>query len=204
MDSKYIYCTKCGHKNLREQKFCTHCGASLVHVQSEHSNKNFQHQSISKSASLKRFGPLGVILAVIAIIALSTFGYRQYQKHQRSEIRSYVYTEFKRSDYRVKINQKQKSVKVIPDSTSEVYNIMEIALSDADGEEADNYETSVKYISRKIEENIGNDWTVSYLNPTNSKRSFWIYKDGKCKYRLQDHVIPYYSNEDYGDDDFDY
>ena len=81
---------------------------------------------------------------------------------------------------------------------------MEIALSDADGEEADNYETSVKYISRKIEENIGNDWTVSYLNPTNSKRSFWIYKDGKCKYRLQDHVIPYYSNEDYGDDDFDY
>ena len=59
MDSKYIYCTKCGHKNLREQKFCTHCGASLVHVQSEHSNKNFQHQSISKSASLKRFWSFG-------------------------------------------------------------------------------------------------------------------------------------------------
>lgn len=60
-------------------------------------------------------------------------------------------------------------------------------------------EDSVVNISKKIQDNIGDDWVIEVTNPFNSDRVFWRVKNGKVKYRIQDHLDYYYDYYYYDD-----
>lgn len=127
--------------------------------------------------------------------------YRQEQKQQRADIRSAVYDELSKSEFKVKIDQDEQEVEIVPYGDGAQYALRIIGNLAADSEAADEMDDSVKAISKKIDKKVGDGWTVGLQNPDNSKRYFWIYKDGKCKYRLQDHAVSYDDYDDYGYED---
>lgn len=211
MEKDYIFCTKCGHKNPRHNKFCVKCGARLVsgagpaQVTLNTVNQNSANSQINQNpANNKIFNRnnswMWIILGFLLIIFVSA-GYKAYQKQQRENIRSCVYDEFSKSYFKVKIDQEDKFVNLVPYGDQARVTLRIVANLDADGESADEIDDSVKAVSKKIEKKEGDGWTVGLQNPDNSKRYFWIYKDGKCKYRMQDHAVSYDDYGDYGYED---
>ena len=214
MSKGYIFCTKCGAKNSADSKFCVKCGSKLVNnlTGNNESNKLQGNDTLQFNSDLvhpKQGGSrnksiLWWVLAIAIVIVIGIAGYQNHLKQQRADIRSYVYDELNKDDFKVKIDQNDRSITVVPESSEIRYALRYIALEDADGDDADDMDDSVKNISKKVYENEGKGWTVSLQNPDNSKRFFWIYKDGKAKYRMQDHAVSYDSYGDYGDEyDFD-
>lgn len=194
--------------------FCAKCGSKLVNnlTGNNESNKLQGNDTLQFNSDLvhpKQGGSrnksiLWWVLAIAIVIVIGIAGYQNHLKQQRADIRSYVYDELNKDDFKVKIDQNDRSITVVPESSEIRYALRYIALEDADGDDADDMDDSVKNISKKVYENEGKGWTVSLQNPDNSKRFFWIYKDGKAKYRMQDHAVSYDSYGDYGDDyDFD-
>lgn len=211
MDKEYIFCTKCGSKNPLQNKFCVKCGTRLAHASNfegkANTQKQFNSELINNNGSTSQNHNntwIWAVVSVVIVIILGVIGYQKHQERQRSDIRSYVYDELSKSEFKVKIDQDEQSVVIVPYSTDAKYAMRYIANVDADGEDADDMDDSIEEISKKIEDNEGDGWTVSLQNPDNDKRFFWIYKDGKAKYRLQDHTVSYDSMDDYGDEyDFD-
>lgn len=211
MSKDYVFCTKCGARNSRKSKFCVQCGARLVtnpamndQPKSNAAGEPQFNSSLGQSQSTSDQSWMWGLLTVLVIIVLSIVGYQNYQKQQRADIRSYVYNELSKSEFKVKINQDNQSVVIVPESSEAQYLMRYIANFEADSDDADDMDGSIKAISQKIDKEEGDGWTVSLQNPDNSKRFFWIYKDGKAKYRLQDHAVSYDDYDDYGDDyDFD-
>lgn len=207
MDDDYIFCTQCGTKNPKKNKFCVKCGTKLVQSSKvdykvNGQSEQFNSRLIDNGANNQNrdHAWLWLILGGLIILVLGFTWYQHHQEQERADIRSYVYNEFEKSAYKVKIDQDDKIVTIIPDSDSEKASIIYIMTEDADGDEADEYDEAVTSISEKIKNKIGDGWTVYYQNPMNSKRYLWIYKDGKCKYRIQDHTVSYDDDSDYGDE----
>lgn len=207
MNKDYIFCTKCGHKNPRSSKFCIKCGARLVsgsNPQPAAMPINRPQVTRPSPAPAKFFrkdnGWLWTIIILVVIFCGSAI-YRQEQKQQRADIRSAVYDELSKSEFKVKIDQDEQEVEIVPYGDGAQYALRIIGNLAADSEAADEMDDSVKAISKKIDKKVGDGWTVGLQNPDNSKRYFWIYKDGKCKYRLQDHAVSYDDYDDYGYED---
>lgn len=204
MAKDYVFCTKCGTKNPRSHKFCVKCGTRLTTgtsnaaSASQTSSQSIQ-RPVSSSSSNKTPTFVWWIIGFVALIMVGGAGYRQYQKFERQHIRSYVYDELSKSDYNVKIDQDDQVVTIVPKSSSVKTALIYIATMYADGQAADDLDDSVKTISKKIDDKEGDGWTVALQNPENSKRFFWIYQDGKAKYRMQDHAVSYYDSDDSDD-----
>lgn len=223
MSKDYIYCSHCGTKNPRNHKFCVKCGAKLYQSAGQADNrpqpsqgqpKQFNDQLLnpSKAAAIDNENKLNkrlvwILLAVLTCLVIGLGGYKAYERYERNTIYEIVDHEFSKSDYRAKIDQDDHEVLIVPKSDEEKTAVMMIATMYADGDAADSLDDSVKNVSKKIDDELGGGWVVAYQNPANKKRFFWIYKDGKCKYRMQDHVTYYGDSDDdddYGDDyDFD-
>lgn len=208
MNKDYVFCTKCGHKNPRSNKFCVKCGARLVtgaepsNLKLHPVNRPVSIQSTSSRLFNKNNSWIWIILGLLLIIFASA-GYKAYQKQQRNNIRSYVYDKFNKDDFKVKIDQDDQEVAIVPKGDEAKVALRIVANLDADGDAADEIDDSVKAVSKKIDDEEGDGWTVALQNPDNSKRFFWIYKDGKCKYRMQDHAVSYDDYDDYGYEDED-
>lgn len=220
MNDQYVFCTKCGAKNPKGNRFCMKCGASLVSATALHDDSAYRQNIAASEQSMgsnndgyaptifqsKNFW-IWLVIGLFVIAVIGSAAYSQYQKRQREDIRSCVYSELNRDDFRVKIDQGNQEVHIIPESDESKTIMRYIADLDADGEGADEIDDSIQAISKKIDDKVGSDWTVALQNPDSSKRYFWIYKNGKCKYRIQDHAVRYDDDDDYdyyGDDyDFD-
>lgn len=201
MDKDYIYCAQCGTKNSRQNKYCVKCGARLATSQQFYNprpqgSSAQSDQQISNASSTTN--KLWWVLFGIAIfVILGVAAYNNYEKEQRSEIRTCVYDDFNRDEVSVDIDQGDKKVLIVPTGDSAKELMRYIGVDDADSEEADEIDDMVYSSSKRIKKKVGEGWTVAMQNPDNPKRFFWIYKDGHLKYRIQDHV------SDYDGDDYD-
>lgn len=206
MAKDYVFCTKCGTKNPRSHKFCVKCGARLITgtsnpaAASTVSTQPLQRPVASSSNKTPKF--VWWIIGFVVLIIIGGIGnaaYRHYQQVQRQHIRSYVYEKFGKNGYRVKIDQDDQIVTIVPKDDVTQKALMDIATMYAKGQDAAFLDANVKAVSQKIDDKEGDGWTVALQNPENSKRFFWIYQDGKAKYRMQDHAVSYYDSDDSDD-----
>lgn len=78
-----MFCTKCGAKNSKDDKFCYKCGSEMKTVKQEKEDKlpkSFHDNVQNKTSLLKNKKWLYGIIAV-AVLLLGFGGYKWYEKH---------------------------------------------------------------------------------------------------------------------------
>ena len=193
MSDKYIYCFKCGTKNKITDNFCEKCGTPLNGNKKPPINTKTEHDK-SSSENITKY----IILGIILLVFFGFIGNWLYQQHlakERSDIKSIVFKELNSDYFTVQVDTDEQIVTIKPTNYE-----AKVIIGDGDDLDVDDtMEDSVVNISKKIQDNIGDDWVIEVTNPFNSDRVFWKVKNGKVKYRIQDHLDYYYYDDDYDD-----
>ncbi|MCS8610536.1 zinc ribbon domain-containing protein [Limosilactobacillus fermentum] len=180
----FRYCPHCGSKLSVDAQFCTQCGAKLDPI-----NTKTEHDKSSSENITKYF-----ILGIILLVFFGFIGNRLYQQHlakERSDIKSIVFKELNSDYFTVQVDTDEQIVTIKPTNYE-----AKVIIGDGDDLDVDDtMEDSVVNISKKIQDNIGDDWVIEVTNPFNSDRVFWKVKNGKVKYRIQDHLDYYYYDD---------
>ncbi|MYV05408.1 zinc ribbon domain-containing protein [Furfurilactobacillus milii] len=189
------FCPECGTPNDGNTIFCINCGFKFPSsepfppsTQPKVNSEVTTFDSISNNEPQSNANIWATLIIILLIIG-SIVGIVIHQNPPQTteqKIKSCVVAHTAKDDYKVMINKSKKAIG-LEAKDSDIIDSMEQMVDKQVyyEEDADIQSTGTK-ISKSIKQKVGSGWTLIILNPENSDRELWRYKDGNLDYAVED------------------